>query len=81
MAAIEMYELTREGLTEIANAVKENLLAAMEREKLLTKPASEICEDYAVLITKPGLLGKMFRWIKGEDPPKNGIMVSIMRKI
>jgi hypothetical protein len=53
-----------------ANAVKEVVLWALEREGLLTKPAAEIGERYAIVLHKKGWFGVL--WDKWFDGIKDG---------
>lgn len=55
-----------EETTQNCNVVKEILLEALERDGLLTKPAAEIAQDYAVILAQPGWLGRLFRKVTGE---------------
>lgn len=53
-------------LTKDCNVVKEVLLEALERDGLLKKPASEISENYAVILAASGWFGRLFRKLTGE---------------
>lgn len=58
---MQIYSLDVEDLTKNANIVKEAVLAALEKDGLLKKPATEIAEEYAIVISKPGWLGKFWK--------------------
>lgn len=51
-----MYTFTDQDvqLTQNANAIKESLLIALERDGLLKKPATEIAASYVVVIHRQG---------------------------
>ena len=72
---MHIYSFDDIELTKNANQIKETLLDALERDKLLTKSAAEISETYALVVVKPGWLGNFFRKIAGEEKDKLYIKV------
>jgi hypothetical protein len=60
------WTFSPEELTSNANLVKEVIVSALESEGLLLRPASEICERYAVLHVKRGLLGRIYDILRKE---------------
>jgi hypothetical protein len=68
-----LYTQDTEEMLQNANAVKETILYALEREGLLKKPAQEIGEAYAIILHKRGWLGKF--WLKWFDGVKEGAAI------
>lgn len=66
-----IYSLDVTDMTNNANLVKDVLLAVLEADGLLTKPSAEIASNYAVVVSKPGWLGKFFHKLQGNDSDKN----------
>lgn len=77
---MQTYEVTTEDLTKTANSVKECLLHALERDGLLTKKAEEICQTYAVVVSKPGWFGRWFRAVRNEEKP-GFVSIDIMKLV
>jgi hypothetical protein len=67
---LETYTMDAATFMQQANQVKEALIEAMERDGLLTKPATEIMINYAIVITKPGWLGSFFKNMLHSDGAK-----------
>lgn len=66
-------------LTTKCNLTKEVLLEALERDGLLKKPAVEICSEYAVVLSQPNWLGRLFRKIAGEG--EGHVTIRIMKAV
>lgn len=77
---MKIYEMELAQMTEMGNTVKETILFALERDGLLNKPATEIASAYAVVLVEPGVLGKLFRKLVGEDQ-KGGLKVHVMKVV
>lgn len=71
--------LTDEQQTANANLVKDILLFSLEKEGLLTKPAQEITESYAIVLHRKGFFGtiidKLFNF---ED---KGLKITIVKLV
>lgn len=76
---MHVYSLDIEDMTQNANIVKEAMLAVLEKEGLLKKPAAEIAAEYAVIISKPGWLGQLFKGIKADD--KNSLRYDVVKSV
>ena len=78
---MEMYSMDITDLTAMANTVKEQVLGGLERDGLLKKSATEIAEEYAVVLSKPGWLGKLFAKLSSESVKDNKLNVNIVKLI
>lgn len=61
-----LYSFDSEEMLKNANVVKDIVLGALEREKLLTKSAAEIGEKYAIVLHQRGWFGRFWnKWFEG----------------
>lgn len=58
---LQIYSMDIADLTKNANIVKEATIAALERDGLLKKPAQDIAAEYAVVISKVGWFGQLWK--------------------
>ncbi len=75
---MNIYSMTLEDLMRNANIAKDELLGALERDGLLKSTAEEVGEKYAVILYKPGWLGRLFNRLKGE---KDAFRVTVMKVV
>jgi hypothetical protein len=78
---MQIYSLDIEDMTQNANIVKEAMLAVLEKEGLLKKPAHEIAAEYAVIISKPGWLGQLFKGIKVNTEDSNKLRYDVVKSV
>lgn len=78
---MNLYSFDDMELTAQANGIKEQLLDALEREGLLTKPASEIAAQYAVVLHKPGWLGRVLSAVLFKDPKASDMRVDVFKVV
>ena len=71
--------MTDEQLTSNANLIKEVIVAQLEKEGLLTKPAQEICETYAVIMHRRGFFGKIIDKMMGVEHDR--LVISIVKML
>ena len=64
---VQIYSMDIEDMNKNANIVKEALLAALEQDGLLKKPAVEVAEEYAVVISKAGWFGKLWKKLNVDE--------------
>lgn len=76
---MKSYPMELDDLTRNGNQIKEQLLKALEREGLLTKPAEEISAKYAVVVSEPSWFGNLFARLKKDE--KAALRVYIMREV
>jgi hypothetical protein len=67
-----------EELMKISNAVKEEVLRALEKDGHLKKPAAEIAEEYVIVVSERTWLGKLFQKAKEKDEDK-GLRIYAMK--
>lgn len=76
-----IYSLSCEDLTKHANAIKEALLGALERDGLLKKPAADICASYIVTLTEAGWFGRLFKRMCGQEVPKGSLAIDVFKAV
>lgn len=76
-----VYSMTHEDLNKNANAVKEAILGALERDGLLNKPADDICASYIVTLSEPGWFGRLFKRIRGQEAPKGTLAIDVFKVV
>lgn len=64
---VQIYSMDIEDLTKNANIVKEAVLSALEKDGLLKKPAEDIASEYAIVISKAGWLGTLWKKLSKDD--------------
>lgn len=69
-----------EELMKTGNVVKEAVLAALEKDGLLKKPASEIGDSYVVVVAEPRWFGKLFRKVTGKEDEKE-LRIYVMKAL
>lgn len=77
---MQLYTMETSDMQKNANVVKEALLGALEREGLLKESAESIATKYAVVISKPGWLGTLFKRINGTYE-KNTLAVDVVKVV
>jgi hypothetical protein len=75
---MKIYSIDIDNLTEIANQVKEVLLDKLEREGVAIN-SKELSETYAVVITRPGMLGKIIQKHIGKGDTE--LFISVVKFI
>lgn len=82
---VETYSLTIDDMIENANLVKENLLIALEREKILAEgQAREIANEYAVVLHKKNTLGRFLAekiFGREKEPNVNELRITIVKVV
>lgn len=73
------YNFTETNVQSLANQVKEVLLLSLEREGALSKPAQELLENYAIVVSKKGWLGQCLDRILGGEP--NAMRLTLVKII
>lgn len=73
------YSFSETEVQSLANQVKEVLLLSLEQEGVLNKPAQELLESYAIIISKKGWLGQCLDRIIGGNP--NDMRITLVRVI
>ena len=70
------YYMSEAGLQKFANRVKECLLFALDKEGFLgdTHP-EKLAAEYAIVVHRPGFLGKIIEKIRGNEEYALGIKV------
>lgn len=75
---MDIYKIDQEQLTELANGVKEELVFILAREDLLKCPAESINKNFAIIIYRKNLLGKI--WDKARMFRKDStIRISVVK--
>lgn len=64
-----------------ANIIKDVVLEALEREGLLTKPAKEIGEMYAVVFHKRGWFGACWAKCFGDEKRDNYFRINLLKSV
>lgn len=72
-----IYSFDVGDITKNSNTVKEVLLAALERDGLLTKPAVDVAANYAVVIYEQSWMGKLFSKVTGGD--EKSLKIQVMK--
>lgn len=78
---LQYYSVDVTDLTKNANIVKEALLGILERDGLLTKPAAEIAGNYAIVVSKPGWFGKLWKKLKQDGDDANELRYDVVKHI
>jgi hypothetical protein len=76
-----LYSMSIDDMTENANTVKECLLFTLEREGLLKKPATEIAEEYAIVCSKPGWFGTLWKKLKPNEDTKKNVRYDVVKSV
>ena len=73
------YPMEIDDLNVIGNTIKEQLLQALEREGMLTKPAVEIAAKYAIVLSEPSWFGRIFGKLKKDEKPS--LRIYVMKEV
>jgi hypothetical protein len=76
----QLYTMETSDMQKNANIVKEALLGALEREGMLKESGEVIASRYAVVISKPGWLGSVFKRMSGTFE-KNMLAVDVVKVV
>jgi len=79
--AMKVYSHTVEDMTRDANAVKEAVVFALERDGLLNGRAEDVLSKYVVVLHEKGWLGRLFRRFNGEEDKGEGLAVTVTKVV
>lgn len=77
---MKLYQMGLDDITTNSNAVKEEILKALEREGLLKESAEEISKKYAVVIYEPGWLGRIWQTMINKQVTA-GLHVNVVKLV
>jgi hypothetical protein len=73
------YMMDAEELQNFANKVKEILLQRMDAEGHLATGSEELVTKYAVVVHKPGFLGKLLERVQDGKPDPERLTIRIVK--
>lgn len=78
---MEIYSMDATDFTQHANQVKEILLDALERDGLLKESAANIAVTYAVVVSKPGWLGSLWKRLTNNKDDKQNLRYDVVKSV
>ena len=77
---MNVYTLTDDDVSNLANQIKETLIAFLGNEghlKLTQKEYEDFCASHVVLLARPGIFGSLWDKIRGLK--KGGYIVTVVK--
>ncbi len=80
---MKIFQITLGGMNTQANTVKEVLISALVKEGILDqRTADKFNQNYAVIVTEKGMLGKAFDAVLFRNKaPEENIVFTCVKKI
>lgn len=76
-----IYSMDFEDMNKNANIVKEAVLSALEKDGLLKKPAGEIAAEYAIVVSKAGWFGTLWKRLKAEGNDSKDLRYDVVKSV
>lgn len=78
---LQYYSMDIADMNKNANVVKEAVLFSLEKEGLLKKPAVEIAAEYAIVVSKVGWFGKLWKKLNQDDDDSKNLRYDVVRSV